>query len=460
MLPAVGVDLKKWACIACDQVTSDENYWKQFKDFVGTDPSTLKIILPEVYLDSAAASNNSDEIKKIHAEMESYFHDKTVLQKGCKAAIYVQRKYKNRTRRGLILAIDLEQFDWKDADGKPIRATEGTIEERLPPRMEIRRNSPIELPHVILLYDDAGDILMGLVNNMLKTAPVAYAAALYGGGGKVLGKFLQRENDWSFIANSLEYLARKARTAYGKGKADFLFATGDGNHSLCAAKAVWNEYKLAHADDQKLMSHPARYAMVEIENIHDKGLIFEPIHQILYNADPDDVLAALSKMPGYTSRSVDNADTLRNLVGGPEPAANEISDSGEDFEAAFSGAKPAQQNAPDAVQTNKYGIISGDSCFFVEAAGGKVATVDLEPAVKALLAAHPEIRIDYIHGDDELFALAQNAGKKAVGILLPPFDKKALFRTVAQNGPLPRKSFSMGDAEEKRFYLECRKLFA
>jgi hypothetical protein len=439
VLPAAELDLKKWASIACDQFTQDAGYWTDFAAFVGEEPSALKLVLPEVFL-SQSDPERTAYVKKIHSRMGAYLRDKTILQKPQKGAVFVERQYKNRTRRGLLIAVDMEQFDWRDAEHKPIRATEGTIEERLPVRMEIRRGAALEVPHVILLYDDPENILMGLVGNLLKDAPVAYAAPLYGAGGKVLGKLMRRENDWSFIANCFEFLSRNARTAYGESKSDFLFAVGDGNHSLCAAKAVWDEYKKEHSKEKNLMSNPLRWAMVEIENIHDAGLVFEPIHQILFGTGIEAVKSALEGMRGYSERKVESAAELQKLVSGET-----------------AGTRPG---------ANRYGLIQNGRYIYIEAEGGKTATVDLEVQVKNYLMSNPDIKIDYIHGENELFALADggkddksgNGEKSAVGILLPPFDKKLLFPTVAKNGPLPRKSFSMGDAAEKRYYIECRKI--
>jgi hypothetical protein len=464
MLPELELNLQKWAVIACDQFSSDEAYWRQLGAFVDDAPSTLHLIYPEIYLPKsaeaarkvdAAASNgaendNAARIKAIHDTMYDYARDRQILQRGRKACSYVVREVNGKRRRGVVLAIDLEQYDWKPGSEVLVRASEGTIESRIPPRMDIRRGAALELPHIILLIDDEDEILFPLIDNLLRSAPVAYAGPLYGDSGKVWGKLMRRENDWSFIANCLEHLARKAQTRYG-GATPFLFAVGDGNHSLAAAKAVWEEYKAWHKGDPELARHPARWAMVEVENIYDAGMVFEPIHRVLFNTELDAVQKALDMLPGLSFTACESTRQLKERVFG---------DGGSDGNRS---------------NCHRYGLIQGDTFILAEAdagaAGGAIATVGLEKALDSLLKIDGSIAIDYIHGEDELLRLAGGRGGDrgavsergvdagVVGIMLPPINKKGLFETVAKNGVLPRKSFSMGSAVEKRFYLECRKLF-
>jgi hypothetical protein len=250
--------------------------------------------------------------------------------------------------------------------------------------------------------------------------------------GAVSGWLLKQEADWAYLAEALEGLAARSSRRYGiasyaPSDAPFLFAVGDGNHSLASAKAIWLEYKAAHSGEAGLAKHPARYALVEIENLYDAGIAFEPIHRVIFGASLADLSAALAALPAFSSRTVASREELTALVGDA------------------------------ACEQNRLGLTAGDSYLLVESERqGGLATDTLQPLLDAFIAGSAAYSIDYIHGEDSLFQTAQRG---AVGLLLPPIDKRDLFKTVARRGPLPRKSFSMGESEEKRFYLECRKLF-
>jgi hypothetical protein len=303
--------------------------------------------------------------------------------------------------------VDLEQYDWSPGARLLIRTTEGTMKERLLPRMEIRREAPLECPHILLLIDDDEDVLIpGLGERAKKAAAPLYETSLMRGAGAVSGWILDKESDWTLLAEGLERLAQKAAARYGSGT-PFLYAMGDGNHSLATAKEVWEEYKKSHAQDPALMTHPARWALVELENLYDPGISFEPIHRVIFGVKPGDVLAAISALPGMVCRTSDN----------------------------------------------KPGIIQ------VESSREIIAAASLQPALDKLVQA-AGASMDYIHGEEELRRVVSGSPLPAVGVLFPALQKSGLFRTVAGTGPLPRKSFSMGSAEEKRFYLECRSLFA
>jgi hypothetical protein len=359
-----------------------------------------------------------------------------------KTLIYVERDTPflesrgDPARRGLMIALDLERYDWKADTPHPpmIRPTEGTVSERLPPRMEIRRGAPLEIPHIIVLIDDKENTLLPALGNLAKCDDVMYGGAkcgdakqreispLYDAGlmlnsGRIRGWKLDREEHWDFLASGLEKLAA--------GK-PFLYAVGDGNHSLAAAKAVWEEYKNA-GNDPDIMSHPARWALVELENLHDPALVFEPIHRLLFGIDAAAVQQVLAALPGYCCRKVDDPSVLAALV---------------------------QDNRGGLL---RLGLVSHEHCFLIEADPVPLAVDVVQPLLDTL--ENGKITIDYIHGSGELTSLAADKKNSGVGILLPPFRKEGLFETIARRGPLPRKSFSMGEACEKRFYLECRKLF-
>jgi hypothetical protein len=429
LLPRPGLDLSKWAVIACDQFTQDGQYWDRARQIAGTGPSALHLIFPEIYL---GGGDREERTGNIHRTMEAYLRGGIFAppRRGC---IYVERRTPfHPLRRGLICAVDLEQYDWAPHARPLIRSTEGTVPERLPPRMEIRRGAPLEIPHIILLIDDEEDRLLPGLAARAKGVPPLYDTSLMMDAGGVTGWLLDREDDWEYLAGGLETLARQAETRYGqRDDTPFLYAVGDGNHSLAAAKAVWEEYRASHGDSETA-DHPARWALVEIENLYDPGIDFEPIHRVLFGPPAEEVRKALSALPGFTCRPAGDRAELSRFVGDPA--------------------------APRA----RLGLIAGAQLSLIESAAPGLITDSLQPLLDRFTAAHAggiPYRIDYIHGEDELFRIAGTPGQAAVGLLLPPIKKSGLFQTVARRGPLPRKSFSMGEAPEKRFYLESRRLF-
>ena len=413
------IDLSTWSVIACDQYTQDKDYWKNVEEKAGNKPSTLNLILPEVYLGSP---DKADRIKKIRQSMKEYL-DTGVFADAKKCFIYLERKTAfGRTRKGLVAQIDLETYEWKPFSKANIRATEATIVERIPPRMEIRKGAPLELPHIMLLVNDKDDLLVGANKPTDGRAPI-YDGDLMANGGHITGWALESKVDIEGVEKALNLIAEKNASPDGS---TFLFAVGDGNHSLATAKAVWDEYKKEHPEDK---DSPVRYALIEIVNIYDKGLTFEPIHRVIFNIDNESLIKTLAdKLDG----------TVRQVAGATE------------LEAAVKA--------------------SWASFGFTFMADGKQKFVLLETKVKELAVARlqPEIdtflktagdkaEIDYIHGSEEVIKLGSR--ENSLGILLPPIAKDSFFETINDRGPLPRKSFSMGEADEKRFYLECRKLF-
>ena len=423
LLPQVA-DLSKWPVIACDQFTQDRDYWKRVKAAVGGSPSTLNMIFPEVFLpDNDAAQRITD----IHSAMKRYLTEGVFAQPR-QGFIYIERDTPcQKKRRGLVAAIDLEQYDWHP-DARPlIRSTEGTVPERLPPRMDIRRGAPLELPHILLLIDDdTGSLLPNLGERVKNTTPV-YSTPLMMDSGSVTGWFLDAESDMNFISVKFDELLQRSAGRY-EGEKPFLFAVGDGNHSLAAAKGVWDARK--SAGGSCLGSAPCRYALVEIENIYDPAIQFEPIHRLVFDAGFDRVIALLSHLPDFSSTTVGNTQDLSKAV------------SGSGF-----CARPAAGN--------RFGVVSEGRYALIETSASGIATACLQPLLDEYAKDDSKL-IDYIHDEKELFRLA--AMERAAGILLPPVQKSGLFETVARFGPLPRKSFSMGHSCEKRFYLECRKL--
>ena len=418
-----GADLQKWPVIACDQFTQDRDYWERVKAAVAGAPSTLNLIFPEVFLSDGDAAQR---IAGIHSAMKHYLME-GIFGEPKQGFIYLERDTPfQKKRRGLIAAVDLEQYDWK-SDSRPlIRCTEGTVAERLPPRMDIRRSAPLELPHVLLLIDDEADSLLSVLGERAKKAAPVYSTPLMMDCGSVSGWLINAEDDLSFIAGKFEELYRRSTSRYDGNGQPFLFAVGDGNHSLAAAKGIWEEYKASRPADD-LPVHPCRYALAEIENIYDPAIQFEPIHRLVFDTGFDEAVSILSQLPDFSCRPVNSAEEAARLCKRPSAA-------------------------------NCFAVISQGRYALIETSAAGIATACLQPLLDRYAGDNPQL-IDYIHDEKELFRLAEGAGRRAAGILLPPVQKAGLFETVARLGPLPRKSFSMGHSCEKRFYLECRRLF-
>lgn len=410
-------DLKTWCVVACDQYTQDFDYWKKAEEIVGNSPSTLNLILPEIFLSS---SDKKERIEKIRQTMKKYL-DENIFDSPEKEFIYLERKTcYGRVRRGLVVAIDLETYEWKPFSKNLIRATEATIPERIPVRKEIRKNAPLELPHIMLLVNDPEHCLIEEVGIEAKKNPPVYDGDLMMNAGHISGWAIKSAEAFEKISSALEKLKKQNSDSDGNS---FLFAVGDGNHSLATAKAVWDECKNSDSSDFN-----ARYALVEIVNIYDSGLTFEPIHRVLFNSNASKLISFLNeKLNGVLVEEVSENSLGQN-----------IKKSKADFGFIF------KEN-----EIQKY--------FRIKTRIQELAVSRLQPLLDEFISCNKEIEIDYIHGNEEVFRLG--AQKNAVSILLPPIAKDSFFETISSRGPLPRKSFSMGEASEKRFYLECRKLF-
>ena len=422
------IDLKSWSVIACDQYTQDRDYWKKAEAATCGKPSTLNLILPEVYLNDG---DKAERIAKIRQTMKSYL-DGGVFADARKAFVYLERTTAfGRTRKGLVAQIDLETYEWKPFSKANIRATEATIVDRIPPRKEIRKGAPLELPHIMLLVNDKDGVLVEGAGKLAHDGRAAlYDGELMQNGGKITGWALESDTDIKAVTEALNQIADKNRAADGS---TFLFAVGDGNHSLATAKAVWDEYKAeliaGGASEAELAENPVRFALIEIVNIYDSGLTFEPIHRVIFNAD---------------------IKALINKVGGAlEGGLREVS-SAEELETAVK----ASQADFGFVYLDDEGV---QKYVLLQTKIKELAVARFQPVVDEFLKDAASAEIDYIHGSEEVFRLG--AQKGALAVLLPPIAKDSFFETINGRGPLPRKSFSMGEADEKRFYLECRKLF-
>ncbi len=372
LLPARGVDLEKFSVIACDQYSADAAYWEAVEKTVGGAPSSLRMMLPEAWLKDAPADAN-DEINRV---MRDYCMDGVLTDIG-ECLVYVRRQTSGGIRRGLVIALDLEEYDYtKDASGL-IRATEATVVERLPARIEIRRHAPLEMPHIMVLLDDKTDALMGALESSAANMQTLYDFDLMQNGGHITGYRVDDEVVLSLVAEELTYLRDISRDG-------LLYAMGDGNHSFAAAKACWEEIKAA-LPEEAWKDCPARYCLCELVNLYDPALHFEPIHRALLGVDPK----AVQKEIGFDA------------------------------------------NKPPLLQR-------------------------LQPMLDIWLKKHPEAELEYIHGEEACRKLCDAPDRLAV--ILPDFDKESLFETVRRDGAFVRKSFSMGHADDKRFYLECRRI--
>lgn len=434
MLPRAGVDLLKWAVVACDQYTSDPGYWQEAAALVGNAPSTLHLILPEAFL---GRDDDEARIGKIHQRMRDYLGTGVLAPAGRGMVLVERHTTRGRLRKGLVLAVDLECYDYRPGAASLIRATEGTVLDRLPPRVRIRRGAPLELPHILLLIDDPGRTVIEPLAAQAANLPVLYETELMLHGGRVLGRLVAEERLLAAVADSLSALAEPESSAANHGarnQAPMLFAVGDGNHSLAAAKVVWEEIKALGADSP--VSHPARYALVEVENIHDEGLEFEPIHRMIFGREPESFFAAMAEY--FTGAA--GGFTIYPCAGKAEVAARLAGLRAGDRKAHYLPYQAGSSFGIAAIEEPRHRLEVGTLQAFLD---------DL--AVKL-----PGLRVDYIHGDDVVDALAAEPGN--IGFHLPPLAKRELFRTVLQDGALPKKTFSMGEADEKRFYIECRRI--
>ena len=394
--------LADWAVIACDQFTSEPAYWQAVRARTAGKPSALEIIFPEAELDEDRAAR----IASINAAMRRDLEG-DIFRRFPDSFVYVERRLLDGSlRRGLVGVIDLDAYDYAADAVSAVRATEQTVLERIPPRVQIREGAVLETSHVMLLADDRRDGILSACESIKESLPRLYDLELMQGGGHIVGRLISGEAAETLRRAVSAYEEEASGRCAALGQAPLLYAVGDGNHSLAAAKACWERRKaarpaLAGTDD------PARYAMVELQNIHDASQRFEPIHRLLLEVDAEALsaaAAALSAPGGYP---------IRCFAAG------------------------------------------GERLLTLDPARGALPVAILQPFLDAYLKEHGG-RIDYIHGEESAIALAREKGGMA--LLLPAISKTDFFRGIAEDGVLPRKTFSMGHAREKRYYLECRRI--
>ena len=405
LLPAAGVKPETWACIACDQYTSEPEYWEKAFAVAGDAPSAIRLILPEYNL-----KNSESLIPQIHSTMADYLAQGLLTPAVNPGFILCERTIASGTRLGLVCAVDLEQYSFEKGSLPLIRPTEQTITDRLPPRLKIRRGAPVELTHIMILIDDPDRTVLEPLQADKAALRKVYDFDLMMNGGHLAGGAVDSAEKLAQVDRSLNALMDT------KGEHPLLLAVGDGNHSLATAKAYWNEIREGLSEAER-ENHPARFALCEIVNIHDEALLFEPIYRILTG----------------TTRSAVMADWK-----------------------AYAEAKGMSLAADGS--DHRFTVVSadGEETVAVLNPEGAIPCETIQKFLDAFLAKHPEAGIDFIHGEGSLRALA--AKPETVGFLLPDIDKHSFFRDVEKLGVLPRKTFCMGEADEKRFYMEAKKI--
>lgn len=426
MMPGKKVDLTKWACVACDQYTSQPDYWNSVEQIVGDAPSTLRLMLPEIYLEKPG---EAERIVAIRKAMNDYMADGTLENRG-EGFVFTRRTVDGKVRNGLVVALDLECYDYSKGSTTLIRATEGTIVERIPPRLKIRDGAPLELPHILVLIDDEKKSVIEPIADKLDKIEQLYDFDLMMTGGHVEGWLVNDEGMVTDVINALTALVDPNK--YGTEMPPLLFAMGDGNHSFATAKANWEKCK-AELTEEERKDHPARYALVELENVHDDGIVFEPIHRVVFNVNVPEFL-----------------DRLKAKL------AEQNGDCEIDFYACENCMAKAKAAIPEGAHVVPVIIEGKEGLIVVKHPAAQLEVGTLQNALDVLLKETPGASIDYIHGADVVRELGSKENN--IGFLLPPMQKSAFFRTVVFDGALPRKTFSMGEAHEKRYYLECRKI--
>ena len=430
LLPRAGVDPAKWAVVACDQYTSEPEYWEKVGRFVGDAPSTLNLIYPEAYLGEPDSEARTARIR----EHMSLYLERQFLEEH-EGFVYVERMISTGVRRGLLACLDLEAYDYRKGAKSLIRSTEGTILARIPPRIRIREGAPLEIPHIMVLIDDPKDAVLGGLEACRDRLRKLYDFDLMMDSGRLAGFAVEDEAVEKGIIQGLQALADPWMFArrYGLNPETpvLLYAVGDGNHSLATAKTLWEKSKETAPDLCASMSSPLRWALVEVVNLHDPALAFEPIHRVLFELAPgrDVVAAFLEAYPGRSSyRDCQTLDTMKSLV----------------------GERPRGRHRIGVIRPGDLGVLE------VSDPDATLPVGTLQSFLDALMTARGAGKIDYVHGTESLVRLGRRAG--GVGFYLPAMDKRDLFRAVILEGTLPRKTFSMGQAWEKRFYMEARRL--
>lgn len=446
LLPNKDIDLNKWAVIACDQFTSpNENYWQKVEKYVGDAPSTLKLIFPEYYL--ADKENINSRIQKIQTEMKKYLSEGVLVDPlGKDYFVYTRRKLSNgKVRQGLVALMDLEEYSYKKGEKTAIRPTEGIVEERLPIRMEIRKGAPLEFPHILMLVDDPERKLIEPLGVALEKHTKLFDFDLMMDGGHAEGYAVTSMELEKKIVEVMEGFADRQlfQKKYGLSSPEnpLVVAVGDGNHSLASAKAVWEEVKQRLITEGKSWeNNPARYAMAEIINVHDEALVFEPIHRVLFDVgEMEPFMEVMNKYFGDKG-SMCNVRELETK--------EEMSETMMDKK----GSKNSQMFGVSYIKNEelKYLVVEVTPPVHSLVVGA------LQMFIDDYISLHSEVKVDYLHGEEGVIRDSSIVGN--VGFFLPGMNKGDLFNSVIQDGVTPRKTFSMGEADTKAYYIMGHKI--
>ncbi len=430
LLPNQDIDMTKWSVIACDQYTSQPEYWEKVYALVNSSPSSLNIILPEIYLKSCNINKKAEYINK---NMLDYVKKGILIPQMPGFYIIDRKTAYAESRKGLIAALDLEKYNFEKGSKTLIRATEDTIISRVHPRIKIRENALIELPHILVLVDDPEKTVIEPLFD--RNPEKIYDFELMINSGHIKG---YRINDTSLIKEIANNLAKLAdpevfHDKYGvPDKNTLLYAIGDGNHSFATAKILWERIKQKAENNENIMNHPARYALVELVNLHDEGLSFKPINRVVFNIDIEDILQNMKSF--YEKRGSLFSYKMFETNGHSEIEAINIENA---------------HNIP-------FVTILGSGNIIINNPEVDLEVENLQLFLDSYVENKRDAYIDYVHGKDATSSLASAPNR--IGFFLPPLQKNKIFKTVILNGALPRKAFSIGEAEEKRFYLESRRI--
>lgn len=418
LLPREDIPVSQWGCLACDQFTSQPEYWADAEALAAEKPSALHMVLPEVYLDQP---DLQQRIQTIHATMEEY--RTSVLTRQVKGFVYVERTLEDGSiRQGLVGAVDLEDYDYTPGAKPLVRPTENTVVERIPPRMAVRQDASLESPHILMLVDDRKNTLVEQAAAAKDSLPLLYQGQLPLGSGMIRGWAVEDPALVEKLTAAMADLGSQAsfdeRYPDFAGQPPMAMVVGDGNHSLATAKACWEKIK-AQLPAEQWENHPARYCLAEVCNVHSPAIVFEPVHRVVFGtAGPEMLLGAAE----YCDQEGIVMDKNR-----PQYSIRII--------------------------THSKRLVMG-----LRRCKEPLAVAVVQKFLDRFIAGHQECTVDYIHGEDEVARLVQQHGRGTIGLLLPEFPKEQLFCGVVEGGVLPRKTFSMGKAREKRCYLECRSL--
>ena len=412
LIPDEKTNMRKWAVIACDQFTQNQQYWNDVERFVGSSPSALHVMLPEIYLDTPEKAERIASAKEI---MRSYIED-GVLNLLPPGFILVERYIDGVVRKGLMVNVDLEEYENEPYKNPVVRPSEEVITERIPPRIEIRNGADIEMPHIMLLMDDKNKTVIEPVWQKKEYFPKVYDFELMMNGGRITGYFINNKETEHEIMQALAALPLKD---------GMRFCVGDGNHSLATAKAVWEQAKERLTPEQRAES-PLRYVLCELINIYDEGLTIKPIHR--------------------TISGLNTSKCVQYIV-------DRLNASGADARLVFSRRKPNLQQS-DAAQTIFFSSKDSAGRIEIYSPTSSMIVEELQPVLENFIREFPSCKLEYVHGDEELEELTRQYD--TLGFIMPAMEKETFFDTLASFGVLPKKSFSLGEAKDKRYYLECR----